>query len=135
MTKYLIGLTEPQALAYQRGLFMLSRPNPSPYDVTRYFGGIVPHGSDGTFAAELDLDAVLPLDVTANAAEFAMDTQEEQEAWASLVGSISDDEWGAMAQKIQVGLPVTVSNFIPEAISGLLVDAAAATAAGYPINT
>lgn len=132
--KYLTSLSRDQAFAYQRGLYMLSRPNPSPYDVTRYFGGIIPHESDGTFAAELDVDATLPLDITANAAEFVMDTQEEQEAWASLVGSISDDEWAVMAQKIQAGLPVTVSNFIPEAISGSLVDAAEAAAAGYPVN-
>jgi len=133
MTQYLTGLTEAQARAYQRGLYMLSQPNAD--TATKYFGAIIPHSGNGTFAAELDPDAILPLDITADASQFAMDSPDEQAAWDALVATLSQAEWDAMATQIQAGQPLTVSNFIPEAISGLLVDAAAATAAGYPINT
>lgn len=131
MKQYLAGLTGSEARAYQRGLFMLSRPNPDPNDGTRYYNGIYAHPENGTFAIAFDPADPIPLDPAANAAEFQMDTPEEQAAWAGLIAEITAPEWEVMAQKIQTGQTLTVGDFIPASILAELISQAACEGLGF----
>lgn len=131
MTQYLTGLTEAQARAYQRGLYMLTRPAPNPADGTLYFDAAIPHPENDTYCVRIDPAAPIKVNAAADSRSFDMGDEAQNAAWQAFLDEINVAEWQALAAKIDTGGSFVVGDFIPSNVLAQLITQEAAELLGF----